>query len=132
MIAFPDAEALPVRYLRAVLPTHRPNALVDTKVPSPRKDQMVIVRRVGGTRRNVVTDAPLLAFECWGKDDDDAWDLARLVRALVWEMRGTVQNGVTVYVINEAAGPANLPDPISGQSRVTFTNELLLRGSTTL
>lgn len=128
-VLFPDAAALLIGYLRDQLTDRGDSTAVGQKTPNPRPDQFVTIHRVGGPRRSVVADAPLLAVECWATNDPDAHDLAQLARALLHTARGRSIDGVAVYRIAEAAGPVNLPDPLSQQSRYTFTLEVALRGA---
>lgn len=120
---FPDGEQLVIDWLR-----DRLDVPVEPKVPNPRPASWVKVTRVGGPRRDLVTDHPMLVVEAWDDDDADARDLLQLARAHVDAMRGQVIDDVTVYGITEVGGPANLPDPTSDQPRWTFTVQVAIRG----
>lgn len=122
-IVFPDAAAIVIGYLDDEL-----TAAVLPRIPDPRLAEFLTVQRVGGPRRSLVSDAPLLAIGAWGDDDETAHDLAQNARGLIHALLGTVQAGVPVYLIEEAAGPALLPDPLSNQSRYVFTVAVHLRG----
>lgn len=128
-VLFPDAAAILIDYLRGLLAARGDSAPVGQKTPNPRPARFVTIHRVGGPRRSIVADAPLLAVECWATTDPDAHDLAQLARALLHTARGRSLDGVAVYRIAEAGGPVNLPDPLSQQSRYTFTLEVALRGA---
>lgn len=128
VVVYPDASAVVVDYLLDELTDRADNAPVVTRVPSPRPTRFVLVRRVGGTRQTIVTDAASLSIESWGASEEEAMDLAQLVRGLVHAMQGTVQADVTVYRVQEFAGPALLPDPESDQPRVVQTMQVQLRG----
>lgn len=118
VVIFPDAVEVIIGHLADVL-----DDPVEPRVPNPRPDRFLTVQRVGGARRTIVTDAPLLAFEAWAQSDQDAHDLAQLARAHVHALVGTA-----VYLVEEAGGPALLPDPESHQSRYVFTVAVHLRG----
>lgn len=124
LIVFDDAEAMAVQYLIPLLT----DAHISSDVPDPIPDQLVTVQRVGGTTQNLVTDAPLLIFQSWAKNKPDAYDLCKLVRAHVNAMPGTTVNGIWVYKVTEAGGPAYLPDPDTNTPRYQFTAQVRLRG----
>ncbi len=125
VVVFPDATAAVTSRLGDVLavPT-------DARVPKPRPDEFIVVRRVGGPRRDIVTDEATLTIEAWAQDEAAAHDLAQLARAHVHAMAGTTEGDVRVYRVGEFAGPASLPDPDSSQSRYTLTVTVAVRGVT--
>lgn len=102
---------------------------VRSKVPDPRPDTFVVVRRTGGPRRNIVTDTPTLVVESYGLVEEQASDLSQMCRALLFASRATVVDGVAVYRVGEFAGPAYLPDPTSDHHRYTQTVTVALRGA---
>jgi hypothetical protein len=128
-VLFPDSTSVAVGWLRQWFTDRAETAPVGQRVPSPRPDRFVTIARTGGVRSNVVTDKPLLTVEAWGSSDEQAHDLAQLARTGLHAMRGRSVAGVAVYRINEAGGPVNLPDPVSQQSRYTFTLEVAMRGA---
>lgn len=125
LIVFPDAAALVADHLRSELTVH-----VGSDVPNPRPTEFVTVQRGGGVRHTLVTDAAQLLFEAWAARAEDAMDLIQLVRAHVAALPGQVLAGTPVYRVDEAAGPANLPDPLSSQPRAVYTATVHLRGTT--
>lgn len=129
IIQFPDVEAALVTYLTTALAAQGDTASVHVRVPRTRPNRFVLVPRLGGTQANLVTDAATIGVECWAPTDLQASNLARLTRALVRSLRGETTAGVTFYDVTEFAGPANLPDPTSNQSRYTFTVSVSARGS---
>lgn len=128
-IQFPDVEAALVTYLTAALAARGDTASVHVRIPKQRPARFVLVPRLGGTKANLVADEPTIGFECWANTDLQASNLARLTRALVHALRGQTTAGVTFYRVTEFAGPANLPDPTSNQSRYVFTVAVQVRGS---
>lgn len=127
-VLFPDTVAVTVVYLRAALAVHGPVVPVVTRVPAARPARFVRLERIGGPRRDLVTDGPRLDVHCWGASEEDAHDLAQLARALLLAMPGW--HGATVYRVEEVGGPNNLPDPESGQARFALAVELHVRGRT--
>lgn len=125
LIAFEDAEALTIQHLASVVT----DAHVSSDVPSPIPALLVTVERAGGSRQDLVTDAPLLIIQAWASTKPDAYDLIKVVRAHVHAMRGAYINGVQVYRVTEAAGPAFLPDPDTNSPRYQITVQLRLRGN---
>jgi hypothetical protein len=126
VIAFPSAEAVAVGYVQDRLTARGIVATVATKVPAVRPELMVKPRRIGGPRANLVTDAPMMVFDCWAPTEIAAEDLARVVRAEVLAMPG--QSDVCSHV-DEVGGPVNQPDPDSNSPRYVFTVILHLRGA---
>lgn len=120
---FPDSTALIVDYLDGLL-----GVPVRHEVPNPRPATFVTVDRGGGTRHTIVTDAPLVLLEAWAASPEAAMDLIQLARAYLHDLPGRVLDGHPVYRVDEAAGPANLPDPLSSQPRAVFTAVVHVRG----
>lgn len=114
-IIFPDTGAAVIAYLAGVA-----GCPVTRAVPDVRPSTFVTVQRQGGTSRNLVTDEAQLGIECWAQTPEAAHDLAQLVRGHINALPGAVASGVRFYRVTELAGPADLPDPLSGQSRFVF------------
>jgi hypothetical protein len=116
-VVHPDTVATITSHLNAAL-----TPPVSSNVPNPRPAEFVTVRRTGGPRASKVSDRPQVTVEAWSTDPESAHDLAQLCRSQVTAMAdGTNRSGVIVYRVDEFAGPADLPDPDSRQSRFTFT-----------
>lgn len=123
VVLFPDIEALLVR----VLPD-RVGAGVSTKVPTPRPEAFVRVRRVGGTRPNRITDSSTVVVECWASDPVVASDLGRLTHAHVFALPGESYDGDFVRRVREVGGLQSFPDPVSETPRYQFTVQIDTRG----
>lgn len=126
VVVFPDVEAWAVGYLQAALAT-RPEVYaadvhVSTSVPKPRRDRMVVIRRDGGPRLDVVREAARLAVRVWAMTEKDAAGLTQLVRALLAASPG--DGPARRYT--EVAGPVSIADE-SGQPLRFFTAELIIR-----
>lgn len=123
VITFPDTAELLRSYLDGIMaePVHQ-------VVPTDRPASFVTVRRTGGPKRNLVTDAAQITVESWGTTDALAHDTAQEARGLLNALPGQLIDGVPVYRVDEASGPANLPDPISNQSRYSQSFVIALRG----
>lgn len=124
MVLFPDATLVVVSHLDENL-----TPPVYSKVPTTRPASFVVVRRVGGVRRNEVTDEPMLTVECWASTDEAAADLAALAFAHIDDMPGQTIEGTPVYRITDVSGPQYLPDPESQQPRYSFTFIAAMRGT---
>ncbi|MFD3980759.1 hypothetical protein ACFWR6_19430 [Streptomyces griseus] len=125
-VLMPDAVAVMAGYLRAALAARGVTDPVGSRVPSPRPDRFVRMKRIGGPANSPVTDRPRLDVECWGADEADAHDLAQLCRALLGAARG--RHGTTTLARPVAGGPQWLPDTTSGQPRFVFTLDVTMRG----
>ena len=110
-----DADLWWIVYLRGALAdrteTYATGVKFDRKVPNPRADRMVIVRRDGGNVSGLL-DRPRVAFDVWAKTEQDATNLAALIVALAFEAPGT-EGCVRVQHLS---GPNSVADP-SGQPR---------------
>lgn len=129
VVIFPDTVAAVIRHLTDGLAARGQTVPVRDRVPNPRPVPLVMVRRLGGPRRDVVTDGPQITVECWAADNAAAHDLAQLCRGLVNDMPDhQTGNGVVVYRVDEMGGPAALPDPLTDHPRYVFTTTLAVRG----
>lgn len=127
VIVFPDAEQVVGDWLAAELAARGYTVPVGTRAPDPRPGAgFVVLKRTGGTRHSLVTDAALLTAECWADLESGALTLAELVRGLIHSAPGRLAG---VKAVREASGPGNLPDPVSPQARYTQTFEIHLRGA---
>ena len=125
-VVFPDVELWAATYLRAALgarPESFADAYVSNAVPNPRRDRMVIVRRDGGPRVSAATEAARMGVRVFAKSEQDATDLARLVRALLW----IAPDGDPVCAVRDLSGPSAVADE-SGQPLRYFTLEIVVRG----
>jgi hypothetical protein len=129
VITFPSAEAACVAYLKVELAARGETATVATKVPAQRPARLVRVRRLGGVRYDVITDAPMVSFDCWAATEVDAEALASVVRALVASIPDRdVPGGVVCCDVEEGGGPVNQPDPDTNYPRYTFFVMMHVRG----
>lgn len=107
---------------------------VGTKIPttSPKPSDFVRVLAVGGTGRDLVTDAPTLVLEGWSTIEGRAFQIcARGVAALQAAGRDGSMGGVTCYEVGVFGLPAKLPDPtVTTHFRFTSTISADLRRST--
>lgn len=128
---FPDAaeriaDAIQVRHRAAFA-----SQLVTTnRTPNPRPAEFVKVIGVGGVRRDLVTDVPTLAVEAWASSRSRASALAQEVRAIVHSLAGATFAGYSIQDVAEYAGPGDLPDPLSDQSRYSATYAVSIRSET--
>lgn len=110
-----DADLWWIVYLRGALvgraEPYAQGVYFDRRVPTERRDRMVIVRRDGGNVSGAF-DRPRVALDVWAKTEQDATNLAALVIALALEAPGT--NGCTR--VTHLSGPNDVADP-SGQPR---------------
>lgn len=129
-ILFPDVELLTTGLLRTVLAgrpeSYAANVLVSNKVPTTRRDRMVIVRRDGGRASGVLDDARV-GIRVWGRTEQEAADLARLVLALCWALPAEDDAHELVRFTHES-GPTPVPDE-SGQPLRYIVGTFRTRGS---
>lgn len=131
-VVFPDAEAWAVEYLDEAL-KNRPEpyaqgVYISTRKPNTRRDRMVLVRRDGGPRLDLVRDLARLTIRVFGSDEKEAHDLAALVRALLG-VAAEVDDAV--LDVHEQSGPLPVEDDLDGTTfrllvvEVTFVGRSL-------
>lgn len=126
MVYFRDSEEL----LRVEIPA-RVNEVLgstlagSTQIPNPRPPEFLVVRRIGGSARDLVTDVPIIQIEAWASKGSRAAKIATVVRQVVWELQEI--NGEAVELEEEITGPVSYPDG-SGQSRYTQSHAIAVRG----
>lgn len=129
-LIFPDVVAWACSYLRDAL-GQRPepyteNVHVGANTPDPRKNRMVIVREDGGARLDDgVRDSCLLGINVWATSEQEARQLAQLVRSLLWAAPDG-SNGVVR--VESGTRPVMVPDE-SKQARAFFTIPVVVTGS---
>lgn len=132
LLTFPDSVQLVLDQLAAQLPVLLGRAIATgNRVPSPRPDEFVRVRRQGGSRKTYVSEEAYLEIECWSHDVASAEDLAQISRSILFAMAGLTFGGVPVYQVQDAGGPAEVADPLSDQPRHTFSIAIHVRGQAT-
>jgi hypothetical protein len=89
--------------------------------PRDMPDKLVVVSRIGGPFDHPVMDVPTVRVQAWAATEALAHDLCQSARSLIWSLRGTRLNNVTVYNVEEFAGPAWLPDPDTDRPRFEAT-----------
>lgn len=132
VLVSPDVTALLVGWLTSELPAIPGQAGVGVfrAVPKKRPQSFVTVRLLGGPGRdgsNVPVDRPMVTIEAWAPSTAAAHDLAQNARAAIHAAQGVVIGGTEVYEVTDGGAPVDLPDPMSGQPRYTFTCQLLVR-----
>lgn len=121
-MAYPDIVALLRTYLLPIV-----SVPIASRVPDPRPDVWLQIRRVGGAQQRPVRDQPRVDVLAWDDDDPGAWALAELVRRSVHALAGTTTLGPTVYRVDETLGPRQFDDPLTGAARVMATYSISIR-----
>jgi hypothetical protein len=105
----------PVKTTRSWLLEHLAGVQVVKNRPATITGHVVTVRRSGGLRPNLVSDAAWLTVECFAPDDDQLGALTHEVWALLFAMAGEVIDGVQCYRVTELGGPADMPLTDAGE-----------------
>ena len=126
LLVFPDSEEL-FRVALATMLAEVTGSTVPafTKVPNPRLPEFLVVRRVGGSRRDLVTDVPVLQVEVWAATESRADRLSQVVRSLMQWF--TEINGFAINGTEEVTAPVSFPDG-SQQERYTASYAPAVRG----
>ena len=129
-IEFDDVEALLVSWLQAALAAAGDTAKVSTKRLPTTPSRYVRVTRVGGVRNTLVTDQPLVVFECWDATDPTAASLATLTRSIVQACNNERIGQAWLSWSREVSGPAWNPHPDTALPRYQHTQQMTLAGRT--
>jgi hypothetical protein len=121
-VRFPDATLLATAYLRPLMS----GVHVGATVPQARPVEMVLLRRLGGPRRNPLVDDARLDVQVWAADDPRAAELAETAR---YHLARICEYVPEVRVSAEESGPTMIPDPPSDVPRVLMTVVLSVRGA---
>lgn len=121
MILLPDVEALTIQTLNAGFSTAMPGVRWSTRIPDPRPAQFGRLFRIGGVRETLISEQAALSLEGWGESEVTAFAILRLARGILHDQDGAL------FGVVEGGGPANLPDPLSSQSRYTMTVTVRVR-----
>lgn len=122
MVAPVNVEGALVSWLSAGLS----GVSVSVRVPTPRPDSFVRVRRLGGIRGNLAQENPLVLFESWAPSVSAAFTLAQRVWALVDAADGlTITSGVFVAETGLTV-PVPIDDPDTGTPRYQFTGNMVV------
>lgn len=122
----PDFEALLIEYLRGQYQALGMDAPVSTHVPGERPGLFTRVQLTGGQRSQLVIALGELAIQCWGPDDVQASNLARLTESMVLDLHGN-HSGVWVRNVSSMGGISYFPDPESTQPRYQFAVQVNVR-----
>lgn len=122
VVAWPDVTLLATQYLRDRLG----GVQVGSRIPCPRPVEFVVLRRVGGPRRNPLVDDARLDVQVWAMTDERAMEIASLAR---YQLGLMPQHVPAVRQFGEDAGPNLIPDAPSDVPRVLLTVVLSVRGA---
>lgn len=121
----PDAVEWATGWLRSALASrsepYAADVFVSASVPNPRRDRMVIFRRDGGYRMDVVRTMARLTVNVWATSEQEVSALARLTEGLLL----SAADGVPVLRVTQASGPSPVPD---AQPRRLMSFEVIVRG----
>lgn len=93
-------------FVRAVLANELEGVAVGVKVPNPRPDSFVLVKREGGGRQDKHRDNPGIGVFSWAETEDKAYNLAAKVSDIMLSLE--YMSGVA-EVVEETLTTA--PDP---------------------
>lgn len=116
-----DVELVAARFLREAL-----DVPVYITPPKNVPGSYVRVTRLGGIKKNMVTDSALMGINCYAVERDDAVEIAGKAREALWSARAGNHGGVWVRWWREVSGPVNYPQPDVQRVRYQFSGELRL------
>jgi hypothetical protein len=131
VLVFPDVVALVVPTLTTQLPALVGGPVhVGNRVPSPRPDRFVVLRRAGGSRITIVTEAATINVAAWAQSVPEADDIAQACRSVLHGMAGSLVDGVPIYKVDDLGAPAEEADPLSDQPMSQLSVSVHVRGRT--
>jgi hypothetical protein len=95
--------------------------------PNPLTGRVVTVRRNGGLRPDLVTDAAWLSVECYAANDDDTAQLAHRTWGLLFAMQDEVIDGVQCYRVQALGAPNDFPDSEGQRPRFVMSVQATFR-----
>lgn len=113
-----DVEAMAVTWLAGKLGS---GIGIHTDVPNPRPAKFLEVSSAGGLKRDVAYFEGRLVFKAWALNETDAFALAQLAYAHMFDMAGETVNGTYVRKVVEVGGITSSPDPETKLPRYQFT-----------
>lgn len=129
-VEFDDIETALVAHLKQELQAIGDTASVGTRKLPTSASRYVRVARVGGTRSTLVTDSPLVVFECFDATDPTASALAMRTRSIVQAMRSVFVGPACVSWRSEVGGPQWNPHPDTQLPRYQHTQQMTVDGRT--
>lgn len=120
-VKFPDVPQAVCDYLRAsplLAGLH-----VGTKVPPTRPAEFILIRRTGGTKETIRSEAAQITVEAWAQEKSRASDLLSDARAILNAA------DAKLFGVREFGGPGDLPDPTTAQIRFTMSFQIRARGT---
>lgn len=95
---------------------------VSGRVPNPRPDSFIRVTRVGGSQLNMIQERPTILVECWGSDQQQAWDLVSAAYRVLQGWDPLEYNGIELGS-RRCSSAVNYPDPSTSSPRYQFQLE---------
>lgn len=126
LVVSPDVEGMAVAALNAEFEVRMPGVTWGTKIPRERPAKFGRLMLSGGTEETMITDQVQLIVEGWAEGvtaEKDAGDITRLGVAALKALDGILYGGFTI------GHPANLPDPVTSQTRYTALVGVRVRGT---
>lgn len=126
VLVFPDSEELfRVEIAARVQEVTGDTIPARTRVPNPRPAEFIVVRRVGGVQRDLVTDVPVIQVEVWAATESRASRISAIIQGLMnWF---TEIDGYPVGLETVVTGPSRFPDG-SEQERYVASYSIAVRG----
>jgi hypothetical protein len=128
-MAIPDIVDLLQDFLTTQLAAPPPARSVATRVPDPRPDEWLQIRRVGGAKAPPVTDKARIDLIAWALSEPAAMALLLRARVLVGGLAvpGGNLGNVPVYRVEETLGPKQADDPATGALQAWMTVAITYR-----
>lgn len=100
---------------------------VSSRVPTPRPETFVQVRRTGGVPPGTIRDRVRLDVIAWAPTEPEATALVDQLRTATWALSGKVLGDTVVYDVGTFAGPTQTDDDVTGSPITFWRPELIVR-----
>lgn len=120
----PNIEDLLITWALAALTAQGFTVPVSTRKTA---NECVVIYRVGGPDRDLVTGIPLVKFDVYSGLESRASSICRRLVGLVKNLEGSSLSGHIIYRVDTFQGATNDPRPPSDPVRYTATLQLAVR-----
>lgn len=125
--SLPKATDVMLTWAAATFPTVRSASRVLAE------DRFIVMKRIGGPRRDALTDNPMFTVQWYDQDADLAETGMRDLRDAIANLHGReIVPGVRCKGVEETSGPSDQPDPDSpSYARYSYNVQIAMKATTT-
>lgn len=122
-MSFADVVALVIGYLTPVVDP----VPISSRVPKPRPDEFVRIRKIGGVPPGAFRETARLDVFTWAPQEPRAYEIANQIQSALFKLKGSNALGIPSYSMAPVLSPRTFDDPETGTPRVWATYDLVVR-----